>query len=128
MADAVSTTVIKNEGSEYVVHLTNASDGTGESNVVKVDKSTLTVSGVEPSTLSLMSARWAIQGFAKVTLIWDHDTDVTAMILTGSGFEDFSSFGGKQDAGTGGTGDLLLTAPAGATTGSYDITLVLKKK
>lgn len=129
MADAVSTTVLKNERNEYVVHLTNVSDGTGESNVLKVDKSALVgVNAAEPATLSIVSARWSIQGFTSVKLSWDHDTDVVAMVLAGSGFEDFGLFGCKKDSGTGGTGDLLLTAPAGATTGSYDITLVLRKE
>lgn len=129
MADAVTTTVLKNERNEYVVHLTNVSDGTGESNVIKVDKSTLTaVNGAEPATLSIVSARWSIQGFTRVILSWDHDTDLVAMVLSGGGFEDFGPFGCKKDTGTGQTGDLLLTAPAGATTGSYDITLVLREE
>lgn len=126
MADAVTTNVIRNVGSEYIVHLTNVSDGTGESAVVKVDKSGLTVSGVEPATLTIVAASWAIQGFARVQIIWDHTTDVVALALCGTGSMNFAD--GLKDPGTGGSGDLLLTAPAGANTGSYDILLTLRKE
>lgn len=129
MADAVTTTVLYQEGSIYVVHLTNISDGTGESAVIKVDRSTLTQSGAEPTGLTIMSARWAVQGFNSVRLLWDHTTDDVAMVLTGSGYEDFREFGGKPDpASTGGTGDLLLTTNGGSSGATYDITLVLRKK
>ena len=90
MADTVTTQVLQNTKATYVVHLTNLSDGTGESNVVKIDKSTLlNVTGVEPRRIIINSIRWAIQGMTYVKLTWDHATDVTAMILNGNGFDDF---------------------------------------
>lgn len=128
MADAVTTTALNDSGSEYVVHLTNVSDGTGESNVIKVDKSTLTLSGAEPGKLTIMEARWAIYGFTSVKLTWDHTSDVTAMVLTGSGYEDFRPYGGKKDSGSGQTGDLLLSTTTPGATATYDITLVLRKE
>jgi hypothetical protein len=125
MADAVSTTVIRNDYNFYTVHLTNLSDGTGESAVVKVDKSTISP---EPTSLALASARWNIQGFTKVQLLWDHTTDVTIMLLSGSGYEDFDTLGGsKQDVGTGGTGDVLLTTTGTTSGNTYDITLAFRK-
>jgi len=42
MADTVNTSVLRNVGRHYSVHLTNECDGTGESAVAKVDISTLT--------------------------------------------------------------------------------------
>lgn len=138
MADSVATHVLCNSEKHYVVHLVNASDGTGESAVVKADKSTLLASdGAEPGSLDICQIRWSIQGFSRVLLYWDHTTDDLAMALCGSGYEDFTQLikdtrlggGGplNDPRSSGGTGDVLLTAPSGATTGSYDITIWFHK-
>jgi hypothetical protein len=62
-----------------------------------------------------------------------------AMVLTGSGFEDFSDDGPavmkdtrrdgvKADPrSSGGTGDLLLTTNGAVNGGTYDITLAVRK-
>jgi hypothetical protein len=128
MADTATITVLKNDRSELVLHLTGICDGTGESLAIKGDKSAYTVSGVEPTSLSIQSIRWASQGYSSLRLIWDHTTDITAMVLNGNGIEDFRPFGGKQDSGTGGTGDLCLTTVGGASGSTYDITLELRKE
>lgn len=139
MADAVASNVILNTPKEYVIHLTNLSDGTGESAVTKVDKSTLVaVGGAEPASLDLEYVDYSIQGFASVKLLWDHSTDDLMTVLSGNGFKDFrgrhgalrdlSRTSGLPDPrSSGGTGDVLLTAPSGATTGTYDITLWFHK-
>lgn len=126
MADTVTTQVVQNSKSEYVVHLTGVSDGTGEAAVVKIDKSTLTnVGGVEPHMISIMSARWAIQGYTYIKILWDHSTDDLALILSGNGYDNFEAAGGLRDPGTsGGTGDVLLTSVGAASGATYDITLV----
>lgn len=138
MADAVATHVICNTNTHYVVHLVNYSDGTGESAVVKVDKSTLLATdGAEPAALEIEAVRWNVQGFTSVRILWDHTTDDLALALSGSGQEVFkmadndpgykAPFGLKDPRSTGGTGDILLTT-AGTTAGnSYDITLWLRK-
>lgn len=128
MADTVTVTTLKDSGSELVVHITGVSDGTGETDAIKVDKSAFTVSGAEPSTLRIMSARWAIQGYSSLRFEWDRGTDVTAMILNGNGYEDFRPFGGKNDTGSGGTGDLVVTTVGHAANATYDITLELRKE
>lgn len=140
MADAVTTKVIENTPKEYVVHLTNISDGTGEAAVIKVDKSALTdINGVEPSLLAIERARWCIQGMTSVHLLFDHNTDEVVLVLAGNGEDDFVSpanslrdrltaKGIEDGAGTGGTGDLLLTTNGHVSGGSYDITLWLRKK
>jgi hypothetical protein len=138
MADAVASIVILNSDKHYVIHLTNISDGTGESAVVKVDKSgLLSATKIEPTSLDIDQIRWSIQGFTSVRLLWDHTTDDLAMVLTGSGFEDFRSRdlasdligtnGLKDPRSTGGTGDLLLTTNGGISGSSYDITIWLRK-
>lgn len=139
MADAVTTNVIYDGKDRYVVHLTNVSDGTGESAVAKVDKSTLTAKdGGEPASLDIEQVEWNVQGFTSVRLLWDHTTDDTAVVLSGTGYKDFTCrddsvpeidrVRGLQDPrSTGGTGDLLLTT-AGTTSGNtYDITIWLYK-
>lgn len=125
MADTVTSNVVQNSKTEYKIHLTCISDGTGESAVVKIDKSTLTNSnGVEPIAINITSIRWAIQGFSYIKLLWDHTTDDVAMILSGNGYDDFSDGGGLRDPrSTGTTGDLLLTSVGAASGATYDITI-----
>ena len=77
MTDTVDIQVLANTTMRYHVRLQNRSDSTGESAVVKVDKSTLTgpLKGVEPGSLVLEEAEGSVQGFASVRLDWDHDTN-----------------------------------------------------
>jgi hypothetical protein len=141
MADAVTSRVLIDTPTHYAIHLTNISDGTGESAVAKIDKSTLTDSSnpaVEPDSLDIVAVRWNMQGFTYVKLLWDHNTDDTALVLSGSGYDDFMAADGsipglnrteglKDPRSTGGPGDLLLTT-VGATSGStYDITIWVRK-
>ena len=133
--------------STVVVHLTNVSDGTGETNVKKVDiAALLNYFGVKPSGIRIEQARWAIQGMTSVKLGWDRTAaQITAMLLTGSGYDDFrgmvakaSGSGGAQDmiklggiadpsAGNAdGKGSILLTTAGAVSGATYDITLWLR--
>jgi len=139
MADAVTTNVIDQTPDHYVVHLTNIGDGTGESAVIKVDKSTLIASDLaEPASLDIQQVRWAIQGFTSVRILWDHATDDVALVLCGSGYDDFRGLdsgapprarleGLKDPRSAGGAGDILLTTNGGSSGATYDITLWLRK-
>jgi hypothetical protein len=131
MSDTVSTKFVRNGPTKAVVVLTNASDGTGESAAVKVDKSTLVnANGGEPSRLSIRKVQWSIAGFSAVRLYWDHTTPETALVLSYAGELCFEHAGGLTDSGgAGGTGDLLLTATpaAAAPYGGYTIVLHLAK-
>ena len=113
MADTVTVTTIRDTGSELIVHLTASSDGTGETDAIKVDKSAFTVGGAEPTTLRVMAVRWASQGYSSLHLEWDRGTDVTIMRLSGNGFEDFRP-DGKNDSGSGGAGEAACGAGGGA--------------
>ena len=131
MADTVNSTVIIDGDRNYVIHMDNVSDGTGESAVTKIDISTLTLSdGTVPSMLKLMEVQYAIQGFTYVQLLWDATTDDEIVTLpTGSGVISFDGIGGKADPqSTGTTGDVMLTTAGAASGASYDITAVFKKK
>lgn len=129
MADLVDSQVLINGSRFYVVVLTNISDGTGETAVVKVDKSTLTgPNGKEPSKLVVEKIEYALSGM-QVRLFWDHTVDDEIAMLDGAGFFDWTSVGGKPDPGSAGdTGDIILTTFGHTLGDTYTITLWLRKK
>lgn len=127
MADTVTVTTIRDVGSELVVHITGKSDGTGEADAIKVNKSDFLISGAEPGSLTLMEADGQMSGYSGLLLEWDRGTDVTALrIGPGSFYKDFRP-DGKPDTGSGGTGDLVLTTEGAASGAVYDITLRMRK-
>jgi hypothetical protein len=131
MADTVTSNVVLNSvrtDGNYTIHLTNLSDGTGESAVVKIDKSAFTApDGAEPASIDIVSARWNIAGFSSVRLHWDHTTDDTALRLSGNGFDHWGDDGLLRDPRSAGeTGDLMLTTVGAAANAVYDITLEVR--
>lgn len=130
MTDVVTTNVIFKGTRHYIVHLTNESDGTGESGVSKIDLSTLIgPDGTAPTRSSIIEIDYSVSGFNYVTLAWDHTTDDVAMVLRGNGYNDFSGDGGLVDpASTGGTGDILLTTDGAIDGAMYDIRLKIRLK
>lgn len=128
MADTVTTKTLFNSPLKLVVHLTNDSDGTGESNVVKVDKSTFTgPNGLEPTHLAVEKIEYDVSSI-KVKLSWDHTTDETIAILQGQGEINWFKSGRNVDVETGQTGDILLTTENQTSGDGYNITLHLRKK
>lgn len=128
MADAVDTVVIHSSSSRYVVRLLNKSDGTGESAVVKVDKSTLTdTNGEEPAAVDIERCSGIVFGGNHVVMNWDHTTDDEGLILSGGFDFDFREDGLLKDPRTaGGTGDILLTTSGLVANGGYCIYLALR--
>ncbi len=136
MADTVTTITIEDyAGSKYAAyHFTGISDGTGESGVVKIDKSAMAVAqdGAEPAAVDILQVDWNIQGFTYVKLSWDHTTDQTAMLLpAGAGSRAFpkplGEFYLKDPRTAGDTGDLLLTSVGAVSGATYDITVYVRK-
>ena len=130
MADAVTVNVYFNSTAgtrRYGVHLTGISDGTGETNLVKITKANLVDSmGNAPSILKFASARWTVQGFSYVKLSTDHTTDDVLMLFAGNGYDNWENASYLPDPNSaGGTGDLLLTSVGAAAGAIYDITLEL---
>lgn len=124
MADAVAVQTVIDGAKNTVVKLTNVSDGTGESAVLKVDVSTLLGA---PSKVAIDKVQYDTAGMA-VHLLWDATTDVSALILNGQGCMDFSEFGGLiNNAGAGVTGDILLTTVGHTAGDTYTVILHLKK-
>jgi len=130
MADSVTTTTILDHPRRLVVKITNNSDGTGESAVVKVDKSTLTgLNGLEPSSLVIESIKGEVSGMS-VYIYADHTTDIPIARLGGLARVDidYKNVGGLQTAGAGDTGDITLTTSGHASGDSYDLTISMLKK
>jgi len=131
MADTVTSEYVFDGERRKILHMTNISDGTGESGVVKVDLSNITFNhGTVPTASAVDLIDYNIQGFASVRLYWDHTTDDEVAILpAGSGCLDWNALGGKVDPrSSGGTGDIILTTNGGASGATYDITVYLRPK
>ena len=145
MADTVSVTYIyppgmldgdwddKSGNRRVIVQLSCNSDGTGETDVIKVDLSDLkTPSGIAPTRTSVEWVKWQIAGM-NVALEWDRAPHVEIVRLNSNSLEssgkfDWRSVGGKVDpGGDDRTGDILLTS-TGANGNSYDITLGIRLK
>jgi hypothetical protein len=131
MADTVDNKVVFKGTRKYAVRLTNISDGTGESAVVKVDVSTLVgPDGSAPTYTVIEEIQYAIQGFTSVRLLWDATTDDEIAVLpSGSGYLNYREIGGLNDPKSSGTvGDVLLTTAGAVSGATYDITIVLRLK
>lgn len=137
MADAV-TSQIYDGARNVVAKFTNISDGTGESNVVKIDASTL---NPDPGT-SLRITRIIFdvnQGTndsggtpvpdATVELKWVANTPVTIAVLSGYGdtIELEQGPGITNNAGAGANGDISFTTHNFTTGCSYTVILYMKK-
>jgi len=132
MADTVTNTTLKQDDKELVLHLTCISDGTGESNVVKVDRSSFAALYKDTKRLTIRSVRWAIQGFTYIKISWDHTADDTALVLNGNGYDEFPEGlrdpNTSADTVTGAIGDVLLTSVGAASGATYDITIAFTKE
>lgn len=130
MADSVKINVLSNTAKRYKVQLLNLSDGTGESAVTKIDKSTLTgLNGLEPGSLVLEGVEGESSGM-EVYIYADRTTPVQLARIGGMGYyeADYRDVGGLQTNTAGGTGDILLTTNGHSAGDSYDIKLYFRKK
>lgn len=131
MADRVDTLDVFSGKDKLIRRISCVSDGTGETTVVKVQKSGLVNwLGIAPSKLGLYMLQWSIQGFSSVELLWDHTTDDEAVVLgAGAGARLIGGTPGLDSgvlwdpASAGGTGDLILTSRGAIANASYDILL-----
>jgi hypothetical protein len=134
MADRVDTLDVFSGRDKLIRRISCLSDGTGETNVIKWDKSTfVNWSGLEPARGGLYMIQWSIQGFSSIELMWDHTTDDEAKTLAaGNGMWVVGQTPGLDSgilwdpASAGQTGDLLLTSRGAIANASYDITLGIR--
>jgi hypothetical protein len=132
MVDAVTSEYLFSGSRRKLLHLTNVSDGTGESGVVKIDVSAITF-GFPPLAAQYVAIdmiEYDIQGMDSVRLYFDADTDDEAAILpAGAGVMDFAAYGGKVDPKTTGyTGDVKLTTSGAVSGGTYDLRIHFRPK
>lgn len=129
MADTVSTKTIWITKKSAVIVAFGSSDGTGETDAIKVDKSTLVAAtGAEPAALGVDWIQYDIQGYTSIALEWDLGTDeLIARLGSGTGVIQFaepsSGANGAQPVGTGGTGDIVLTTSGHISGATYTIVL-----
>ena len=125
MADLVtSQTIADTSGVKFVSKLTNFSDGTGETQVKKIDASEVTFM-TEDGNRKIAKIWYSINtanNKSGVELIWDGVTNATAMLLSGNGYFDLRTAGNEitNNAGTP-NGDILLSTKNFAVGDNYTI-------
>ena len=130
MADVVSTQVLTDTtGVKFGVKMTNISDGTGENLVKKVDASNTTFM-TEDGERKISKIFWSVNtqsGKSAVELIWDGETNATAVTLSGQGFWDLRADGNEIiNNATTPTGDVLLSTKNFANGDNYTILVVFR--
>ena len=136
MVDTVTSRVLRDGNNRYSVHLTNVSDGTSETNVVKIDRSSLTgPNGVDaPSKMSIEEIAYDIQGFTAVYLDWDDSTHQVGVKMSGQNFMDYRHLSNltpddhADQVANPEYGDIILTTVGAASDATYDITITVKLK
>ena len=125
MADLVtSQTIADTSGVKFVSKLTNFSDGTGETQVKKIDASEVTFM-TEDGNRKIAKIWYSVNtanNKSGVELIWDGVTNATAMLLSGNGYFDLRTAGNEvpNNAVTP-TGDVLLSTKNFALGDNYTI-------
>lgn len=130
MADAVATQILFDGARVAVMKFTNVSDGTGESNVVKVDVSALSSYQGQPCVQVDIERVYASTHGMGVDVKWDANTDVLAFTIPQNTmqFWDLSEFGGlTNNSGAGKTGDVLFSTYDSSNGDRYTIILYLRK-
>ena len=125
MADTVTTqTIADTSGVKFVAKLTNLSDGSGETLVKKIDASELTFMS-EDGNRSIARVYYSINTSDRksgVEILWDGETNATALFLSGQGFMDFRTDGNSiPNNATTPTGDVLLSTKNFASGDNYTI-------
>lgn len=124
----------KSGNKRVIVRLAGVSDGTGETDVVKIDLSDLkTLNGNVPGRTAI---EWIDYNVLSMTVVleWDRAPHAEICRIDGNttnaiGRLDWERFGGKVDpGGDDRTGDILLTSTNAANGDSYEITLSLRLK
>ena len=113
MADVVASQTLFDGERLFIGKFTNISDGTGETAVVKINPSTLSVNAFGRACNGVkINKIWSTTHGMEVRILWDATTDLfTWLVPQNTNYlMDFSSFGGLQNnAGTGSNGNVLFT-------------------
>lgn len=132
MADTVTSQILENGAKWLVMHFTNLSDGTGETNVKKID----VLDGIYGAFGSKLGPSLAIVGMdydigvMALEILWDLGAApaVPGFILNGFGKKGFASVSGmKPPQGVGATGSIIFTTKAAVANATYEVTLKIRK-
>jgi hypothetical protein len=115
MADTVTTQVLVNNTRNYVVKLTNLSDGTGESLVTKIAAS---------STFGVHAKLWTVDydvSGMTVQMFWKGTPNQPIGVFAGYATKGIEAgrFGGIWNNASSPTGDVLLSTIGAAANSSY---------
>lgn len=130
MADAVTTQTLFDGARVAVMKFTDVSDGTGESNVVKVNVSALSSYQGQACTAVDIDRVFASTHGMEVDIKWEATTNVLCMTVPQNTMQnwDMRDFGGlTNNAGTGKTGNVLFSTVDASAGDRYTIILVLRK-
>jgi|TARA_R110002020_G_scaffold252195_1_gene466014 hypothetical protein len=132
MADAVtSQTILDDGGKNLIMKFTNISDGTGESNVAKIDVSALTA-GMNGQACSrvVLNKVWFSNVGMGFKLLWNASSNVHILQAPADWADtwDFTDSsmnlpGIPNNAGSGVNGDLLLTTVGHSSGDAYSIVI-----
>lgn len=131
MADALTSQVIQDGGRTAVLKFTNVSDGTGQSEAVLVDVSSLSADPVTKQActgVTLQKITFSNIGMG-VELLWDATTNVPLLNLPQDWEDtiDFSDFGIPNNSGAGKTGDILVTTVGANASDTYLLVITVTK-
>ena len=130
MADTVATQILFQGDKVLVMKFTNASDGTGETNVKKVDVTTLTPYQGKSCVAVQIDKIYGLTHGLEVRLLWEATANGTIMTVPQNIMQtmDFNEFGGlDNNTTTGKTGNILFTTLDASSGDSYTIILVMRK-
>jgi hypothetical protein len=130
MADAVATQILFQGDKQVIMKFTNNSDGTGETNVVKVNVSTLASYQGKPCVEVQIDRIYLLTHGMEVRLLWEATANVTILTVPQNNSQtmDFNDFGGLgNNAGAGKTGNILFTTLDTSAGDTYTVILVLRK-
>ena len=129
MAVTATAQTIHDGARNLVVKLQLVGDGSDVTALQVINASAYSnpVPGVGAS-LKLMKVVWALDSFI-ATLLWDADSDIEFLTLQGEGMMDYTDIGGLiNNAGTGITGDIMMTTVGNAAGEDGTIVLHMKKR
>lgn len=126
MANTIDNLVLENDGVYYKHRYLCLSDGTAMTDVVVVDKSTLTskATGLEPDALDLVELEAVAWGTVNsLVLEWDHTADDEILAFgTGANASWCKDYGPLKDPRTAGaTGDVVVTSNGLAINAGFQI-------
>jgi len=130
MADAVTTQILFEGAKVLVMKFTNISDGTGETNVVKVNISTLLPYQGNPCVDVQIDKIYAMTHGLEIKLNWAATTPQLIMTIPQNvmSTQVYDEFGGiNNNAGAGKTGNITFTTSNASAGDMYTIILVMRK-